>query len=530
MEKYKKSGGFISLLLIISLLIILVSGLVSYFFLKKSSITEFIANKSPLTKVSTNEAKITKESAKRTYFGNGQPIQVLEEESNRYPDGSLETVIKSGGEKLSQLLFIGNNIYRLSNSVLTLESFKLGESKPKSYLTSAEQLVKFIRQSPGIEKTLINNGGKKQIIYTIGSKKAIGLHIIDQVFAAEENSDTVKVYFDEKSGTLEKIEKVDPVSNQPQEVVEYTAAPSLNLDPSLNVSLKGINSQSSSSASVEEQLKIINEQMKHQQLSPSTPEATLIPTQTAVPSPVMAVLQEMGNEAKELKTIQLPPVVVPDQAIYINPQSTIPVGTSYNSPLLQLSSTLFNQEARIEKALRDNNSFNTIDFIRKNIKVRVDGSEISQASISFDSGNAGNPGKVTFLIPEGLAPGYHTVGVFMTGSWYLAPNLLVTLPMSNEGVVQMDLNFSVPPLAFRLPDNQGFTVTLTGKNFSKPLSVSVGKTLLNEDQVTISDSDKIVLKLPPSFQPGIYDLTITKGDQKIFRPSFLMVGDLPKSN
>lgn len=271
--------------------------------------------------------------------------------------------------------------------------------------------------------------------------------------------------------------------------------------------------------------------MKRQQ-SPSTTEAVTKPTTEPdiIPSPVATVLQEMGSEAKELKTIQLPPVITPDQSIYINPQSAIPVGNSYNSPMLQLSSVLFNQEERVNKELKSQGSFNTLDFIEKNIKVRIDGREINQGSISFDSGNAGTPGKITFLIPGGLEPGYHTVEVFMIDSWYLTPNLLVTLPISNEEITQMDLNFSVPPLAFRLPDNQGFTVTLPGKNFRKPLSVSVGKTLLNDNQITIPDSDKLILQLPPSFQPGIYDLTIIKGDQKIFRPSFLMVGDLPKNN
>lgn len=537
--------GFSPILLLIIALVVMVVGAIYYYLVIKQ-------NKNSLTNnPSTNTLQYKSgnvETAKRTLYKNSQPSEVLEEKSKRNSDGSLETVVTSNNKKLSHHLYTKDFIFGLSNGVLNLQELKSGAKQAVNYLTTGENLLKYVSKTPNLSKTTTTLSGKKTVVYTIGGKKPTSFELIKSVFAQSDDSSLVKVYVDESTGVLKKVEQIPSGGVQPQEVIEYSEGPFLpplpitNLpqgtpDGSPNLPPVPITDQNSTTQpedivnqlpqlALDDQLKLIEEQLKKDLVA----QGSQLPEGPQEP-PVLVSMKEIAEETKEIKAVSIQPAIVPDGAIYLNPLSIIPTPSGYNSPIMLLSSTVFNQQARVDKAINENGSFNNEQFAKNNVKVRIDGNEVSSEGIGLGpeiNGSTNFPWTVSLLIPKGLAPGYHTIEVFMVDSWYLAPNILVTLPRPDEKVVELELFVNPPPFATKLPDNQGYRVVLKGKNFIKPLTVSLDNTVLDDKTVEVNGTEELVLTIPANVPPPsrgpAYDITITKDGQKAFRPSFLILG------
>lgn len=538
--------GFIPILLLVIILIVVVIGAVYYFVFVKQN--RNLLTNNPVTNTSQYKSGNV-ETAKRTLFKNGQPAEVLDEKSKRNSDGSLETIITSNNKKLSHHIYTRDFIIGLNNGVLNLQQLKSGTKQAVNYLTTGENILKYVSKTPNLSKTSTNLNGKKTIVYTIGGKKPTSFELIKSVFAQSDDNSLVKVYVDESTGALKKIEQIPSVGVQPQEVIEYSEGPFLpplpitNLpegrpdqSPSLppvpitdqnppNIQPEDIVSQLPQ-LSLDDQLKLIEEKFKKDieaqgsQLSEGPKEP-----------PTLVSLKEIVEETTEVKAVSIQPAVAPDGAIYLNPLSIIPTPSGYNSPIMLLSSTVFNQQARVDRALKENGGFNNEQFAKNNVKVRIDGNEVSNDGIGLGptlNGSTNSPWTVSLLIPKGLTPGYHTIEVFMVDSWYLAPNILVTLPRPDEKVLELELFINPPPLATKLPDNQGYRVVLKGKNFIKPFTVSLDNTILDDKAVEVNSTEELVLTIPANVPPPssgpAYGITITKDGQKAFRPSLLILG------
>lgn len=538
--------GFALIFLLVIILIVIAVGAIYYFYFVKQN-NDLLTN-SPLT--SNSERKSNKvETSKRTLYKNGQPAEVLEEKSTRNSDGSLETVVTSNNKKLSHHLFTKGFIFGLSNGVLNLQEVKLAGKQVVNYLTTGENILVYVNKSPSLQKNTVTLNGKKTIVYTIGGKKSTSFEFIKSVFAQSDDSSLVKVYVDESTGVLKKVEQMPSGGIQPQEVIEYSEGPflppmpitnSTGGDPgqSPNLPPVPITNQNPPTAQIEDlanqlpqlalddQLKLIEEKLK-KDLEAQGGQLPEGPKE----SPTLVSLKEIAEETKEVKAVSIQPAVVPDGAIYLNPLSTIPTPSGYNSPIMLLSSTVFNQQARVDKALKENGVFENAQFAKNNVKIRIDGNEVSNDSIGLgptSNGSTSSPWTVSLLIPKGLSPGYHTIEVFIVDSWYLAPNILVTLPRPDEKVLELELFTNPPPLATKLPDNQGYRVVLKGKNFIKPFTVSLDNTILEDKAVEVNGTEELILTIPANVSPPssgpAYSITITKDGQKAFRPSLLILG------
>lgn len=281
--------------------------------------------------------------------------------------------------------------------------------------------------------------------------------------------------------------------------------------------------------SLEDQLKLIEEQLKKDQAA----QGNQLPEGPQEP-PAVVVLKEIAEDTKEVKAISVEPSVIPDGAIYLNPLSIIPTASGYNSLSMELSSKIFNQQARVDRELKEKGVSDNIDFVRNNVKVRIDGVETSNSYTFLEPGGSTSltqPWIIRLAIPKGLTPGYHTVEVYMVNSWYLAPNILVTLPRADEKVLELGLS-TTPPLVTKLPGNQGYKVVLKGKNLIKPFTVSLDNTVLDDTAVAVNGTEELILTIPANIPPPskgpAYDVTITKDGQKVFTPSFLILGSGPK--
>jgi len=529
--------------------VILIAGAIYYF-------AFFKQDKSPLTNNSyTNTSQYKSgniETSKRTLYKNGQPYEVLEENSKRNSDGSLETIVTSNNQKLSHHLYTKDFILGLSNGILNLQQLKSGTKQVVNYLTTGENILVYVNKTPNLQKTTTTLSGKKTTVYTIGGKKTTSFELIRSVFAQSDDSSLVKIYVDESTGVLKKVERIPLGGIQPQEVIEYSEGPFL---PPLPITTlpQGTPGQSPSITPVpiteqnpptfqpedivnqlpqlalDDQLKLIEEKLKKDLEA----QGSQLPEGPKKP-PTLVSFKEIAAETKEIKAVSIQPAVVPDGAIYLNPLSIIPTPSGYNSPIMLLSSTVFNQQARVDKALQENGVFNNEQFAKSNVKVRIDGNELNNDGIGLGptlNGSTNSSWTVSLLIPKGLSPGYHTIEIFMVDSWYLSPNILVTLPRPDEKVVELELFINPPPLATKLPNNQGYRVVLKGKNFIKPFTVSLDNTVLDDEAVEVNGHEELILTIPsdipsPSKGPA-YDVTITKDEQKAFRPSLLLLGGPP---
>lgn len=519
--------GFAPILLLVTIFIVVVIGAVYYFVFVKQNRNLFTNN--PATNTSQYKSGNV-ETAKRTLFKNGQPAEVLDEKSKRNSDGSLETIITSNNKKLSHHIYTRDFIIGLNNGVLNLQQLKSGTKQAVNYLTTGENILKYVSKTPNLSKTSTNLNGKKTIVYTIGGKKTTSFELIKSVFAQSDDNSLVKVYVDESTEVLKKVEQMPPDGVQPQEVIEYSEGPFLPPLPITDQNPPNIQPEDIVSQlpqlSLDDQLKLIEEKLKKdiEAQGGQLPEGPKEP-------PTLVSLREIAEETTEVKAVSIQPAVVPDGAIYLNPLSIIPTPSGYNSPIMLLSSTVFNQQARVDKALKENGVFNNEQFAKNNVKVRIDGNEVSNNGIGLGpalNGSTNSPWTVSLLIPKGLTPGYHTIEVFMVDSWYLAPNILVTLPRPDEKVLELELFINPPPLTTKLPDNQGYRVVLKGKNFIKPFTVSLDNTILDDKAVEVNGTEELVLTIPTNVPPPssgpAYGITITKDGQKAFRPSFLILG------
>lgn len=533
------------LLILLPIVIISIAGI--YFF----SISK--QEKLPSNNLTTSDKSSTKktisEVATRTYYKNGQPIAVLEEKSKRNSDGSLETVVTSNNKKLSHHLYTKDLIVGLSNGVLNLQELKSGTKQVTNYLTTGENILKYVSKTPNLSKTTTTLNGKKTIVYTIGGKKSTSFEFIKSAFAQTDDGSLVKVYVDDSTGVLKKVEQMPTGGVQPQEVIDYSEGPFLPPLPITNLP-EGRPDQSSSLSpipitdqnppttqpedivnqlpqlSLNDQLKLIEEKLKKNLEA----QGSQLPEGPKEP-PVLVSMKEIAEETKEIKAVSIQPAVVPEGAIYLNPLSIIPTPSGYNSPIILLSSTVFNQQTRVDKAIKENGVFNNEQFAKNNVKVRIDGTEVNNEGTGLGpelNGSTNSPWTVSLLIPKGLTPGYHTIEVFMIDSWYLAPSLLVTLPQVGEKVLEIDLSINPPPVAVVLPNNQGYRVTLRGKNFIKPFTISLDSMVLDDSAVQVNGTEELILTIPANISPPsrgpAYDIVITKGSQKVFRPALLILG------
>lgn len=527
--------GFIAVILIIGLFYLFNP----FGFNQKSKITSNIETKFGMV-----------EMAKRTLYKGDQPAEILEEKSTRNLDGSLETIVTSGNMKLSHHLYTDNFILDFSNGVLNLQGFKSGTENAANYLTTGENILLFVSQDSSLQKTTETLNGKKINIYTIGGSKKTSFEFIKKASAQEEEASVLKVYVDDTTGVLQKIEQIPVGSVQPEEVIEYTEGPSLPPLPITDLPTETPTPQASlapiplgdqiaptltpedvvnqlPNLTLEDQLKLIEEQFKKDRAYTGTlPDGSK--------SPSLTFIEEVRLETKEVKATSIEPAVVPSEGIQLNPLSIIPTPSGYNSPIMLLSSTVFNQQSKMYKTIDTTIPFDIGQFTKDNVKIRIDGVEVSNASTNLEparSSSSTDPWTVSLLIPKGLSPGYHTIEVFMVDSWFLAPNILVTLPRPDEKVLELELFIDPPPLAVKLPDDKGYRVTLKGNNLIKPFTVSIGSTVLDDSAVEVNGSGELILTIPPNLPDGpIYSITITKGSQKAFRPSLLILGSSSPPN
>lgn len=476
-------------LIFLPIIILVIAGL--YFF-----------NLSRQDKASNNPTATNKTSAKqaievatRTYFKNNKPFASIKEESKRNSDGFLETIVTKDGKKLSHHLFLKDKILSLNNGILTQQNFKI-PAKEISYKTTGENFLNQIKQTPNLPKETINLNGEKVTIYTIEDLRKSSFEIVKNVYAQASIPGVTKIYISEADGELKKVESIEPATNQVSEEILYEDGPSEVPQPLVPVPLE--------------------------------------PQENLAPVPLIEELKKEATEVKEIVIDTSVPISPTSEPMILFPLSIIPTGSGYNTAYVDVVSKAFRIQELSEKALRETGQFDPQEFVLKNIKVRVDGTEIDYQNfnISVDVLYANVPdettGFVRFAIPVGLQPGYHTIEIFAVDTWYLVPYLMVALLPPDEGVLNLELNSEIPPTASALPNNQGYRIVLSGENLIKPFSVTLTNTQgkkfqLDDNSVEVNGTKELVFTLPSSFETGIYSLTITKGSQTIYRPNYIAV-------
>jgi hypothetical protein len=471
------------------------------------------------------------ELATRKYFNNGKVTQVLEEKNIKNEDGTLETVVTNNGQEISRQLYLKDKILSLIDGVLTQQVYK---SVPPviNYRTSGERYLDIVKSNPNLPKKSTVLNGKKVTVYTVGGAKTTGFNFIKSAYAQNFSSDVINISVEDGSEQLQKIEDLDPVTSQIKEEITYKNGPTI-----VNSQLSDGNNNTATSEG--EQNKVFPtiaptlDPIISATASPNIP--TIVPSDN--PVPVSSPEADMLKKAKQTKEIPIDPPkpLPPDKAITLFPLSVIPTTTGYTNMYIDLVSKAFQIHELTEKSLKETGMFDPREFVAKYIRVKVDGVEeiLNQnPNITVDTLYANDPSLVTgvirFEIPQGLLPGYHTVEVFAVDSWYLAPNIMVTLPQADEDVLELELKSKLPPIAYLLPDESGFEISLSGKNLIKPFSMiftdSQGKQFpIDDSNITLDGTELMTIKLPPTFPMGIYSLTISKGSQTIYRPNYIGV-------
>lgn len=470
----KQSGSFaIGFIVILSLL-------TAIFLLFWSGIL-----KNPLKDISLKNEQIGNsqiEIAKRSYFKENKVISTIEETSRRYADGSLETIVITNGKKLNHIVYLKDRIGNLSNGVLIEQKFK-NEKTSADYKTSSENFIELVKKTT-INPTSSTINGKKVKVYNLNSKKQSFFQLIKPVQAQQADVEgAVQLYIDESTNQLLRVEQTNSL-NEIVERIDYSFEDS-------NVKL----GQATQSANSE------------------------------FPPPI----EQLAQEANETRVIEIDPPVVPDDAIFILPLTVFITSSGYNSPLLELTSLLFNKEELIKETNQKGEVFYNQKFIAENVKVRFDGTEVKNddiGDIGTTDGSSSSSVLSSFVvtIPKGLSPGAHSVEVFWRDSWYLAPNLMVSAPLDNEPVVEIPEKFDAPPIAKLTADGSAYTISLPGKNFSKPLTVALQGNKLDDKYIEVRSSEELILTFPKEMvdiNHGPYALIIIKGNQEIYRPSFL---------
>lgn len=471
-----KQKGSLAVWLIVTIIILLV-GAFSFFWLGVLK-NPFIKNDS----TGSFDGKVKIEVAKRSYFKNGIVASTIEERSRRYDNGSLETVVLQAGKKLNHIVYLKDKISNLSNGILTEQKFK-NEKTSADYKTSSENFIEVIKKTK-INPTSSTVNGKKVKVYNLNSKKQSFFQLVKLVQAQQLDVEgSIQLYVDEATGQLLKVEQTND-SNEIVERIDYSFEDS------------------------------------DVQLSQATQSAN---------SELLPPIEQLAQEATETNVIEIDPPIVPDEAIFILPMTVFITPSGYNSPLLELTSLLFNKEELIEKTLQRGEAFDNQKFIAENVKVRFDGNEVNSESIG-DIGTTDGSSSQSVLssfvvtIPKGLVPGTHSIEVFWRGSWYLSPNLMISAPLDNEPIVEIPEKFDTPPLATLTADGSAYTIILPGKNFSKPITVALQGNKLDDKYIEVRSSEALILTFPKEMvdiNHGPYDLTIIKGNQEIHLPSFL---------
>lgn len=462
------------------------------------------------------------ELSTRTYFNNAKPSLVLKEENKKNVDGTLETRVSKDGKVLSRQLFLKDKILSLVDGILTEQIFKT-IPKEVSYKTTGDNFLDLIKNNPRASKETSTLSGKKVTVYTLGGSPKNVFDFVKNAYAeGDDNSGTTKIYIGDSDKELKKVETVG-VSNQTTEEIVYENGPKMVLVPM-----------------AQEADKVATDEVKPTvETVPVNPTVNPTVNPQDAPTPASSAEAELKKEAKETKTVPVdPPMPVPPaEAISLFPLSLIPTATGYTNKYMDLVSKVFRIHEFMEKSLKETGTFDSQAFVLKYIKVKVDGVEIVPQNfnlvvdILYANIPGGASGLIRFAIPAGLAPGYHTVQVFAVDSWYLAPSIMVALPQGGENVLNLELESTFPPTASPLPDNQGFRISLSGKNLVKPFNViftdTQGKKMTLEDSsVEVKGTEELILTLPPSFPYGIYSLTIIKGSQTIYRPNYIAVSSM----
>lgn len=528
----KKSKIVLYLCCLVIIVVLLLIGL--FVFIQQRQNQNTTATPTPTGQNTVPESgKIKTETAVHTFYEKGQVTATVNEVNRRYGEQMLETVVTKDGQKLSQQLFLPNMILQMNNGALSQQKF-ISSSSKTVYRTTSENILEYIKSNSDLKPTISNTNGVEMERYTLGENKVSSFFFIKTALA-QDNTNLVNIYVGKSTKEVKKIERIDPLTNQNLEVIDYQIEllppppPPYELiisQPPQQVT-EVPNTLTSPPITPNNQLDPLKEKL----LTDLQQEEMI--KQSLALLPIIAVANEMNQEATSIKVNNIQPPMVPDEAIYLEPISVIPTTTSYNSPIMMLTSKVFNQRAVVDKDIREKGGFDTLTFVKNNIKIRIDGVEIQNSNTSL-SDRQNNPTSLTVpwtvisMIPKGLTPGYHTVEVYMVNSWYLAPSLLVVLPKPNERVTELQLTFDKPPKAVLMPDNQNYKITLYGKNFSKPLSVYLDDTLLSDSNVVVSNPEELMLIIPlsipkPSHGPA-YDVTIVKDGQRIIKPSFLSIG------
>lgn len=500
--------GFAPIILLLVLLTIVAFGTIFYFYSKKTENNSLI----------TSESQVDQgpEIAVHTYFSGGKKAQSIKEVNKRYADGSLETVVSSNDKQLSRQLFLRDKILSLRNGVLTQQIFQ-ASNKANLYKTSGEHYLTLVKNIPNLSQQASSFNDEEVTVYTLGDSKSSSLQLVPQAHAAETTNIT-KIYIGKKTGKLKKVENIEPTTLQPIEEIVYDNGPSSDPQPLTPVPLEPKNKKDTAP----EELKPIERQEE--------PQENISPT---------SVVEELKSQAKESNDIEINtsvPVVPTSEPMIIFPTSIIPTDSGYNSPTVDVISNAFKIREFSEKSARETNVFDPQEFVLKNVKIRVDGKEIpyQNFNISVDIFSAFLPnqptGFIRFNLPYGLQAGYHTIEIFAVDTWYLAPSLMVVLPQTGEDTLELQLYSDEPPIAFPLPNNEGYRLTLPGKNIVKPFKVILSniqgeKIEIEDKNVSVNGNGELVLSLDQTFKTGIYSLTIIKGSQTVYKPNFIAVAN-----
>lgn len=460
------------------------------------------------------------EIATHSYYKNNKSFQVIKEESKKYPNGEMETITMSNGEKLSHQLFLKDKIISLQNGFLTEQIFKSSEKQP-TYLTTAESFLNIIKQNPQLPKKAVTLNGKKMVVYIINDKKNT-FNFVKQSYAQTLAPFTTNIFVSDK-GELVKVENIDSSTNQVTEDIAFEGK-DVNPTPTSIAEVYTPPIESSVPATSSPALPPIASDAA----SP-TPFVTLFPSE----SPLEPIEDQLKKEAQDSKTIKYDtpvPYVPTTNPITIFPLSIIPQDSQYNNLFLEVASNVFQISEMEVKSLKEKSIFDPEEFVKNNIRVRIDGTEIpyQNFNITVDTFNPFDDKKdmgfVRFQIPSGLQPGLHTVEIFAINTWYLAPSFMVTLPTAGEKILNIDTHTQMSPIA--TSTSTGHSITLHGENIVKPFSVTLTDTQgqrieVKDNDVVVEGTDTLILNVPDSGVKGIYSLTIVKNGQTVYRPNFL---------
>lgn len=546
------------------------------------------------------------ELATRTIYQSGGATSIFKEESTRYADGSLETKVSNNNTVLSHQIYLKDKILSLINGILTQQNFT-SPANNLVYKTTGENFIGLVKASRNPSKVSTTLNGKAVTVYTIGATKKTSFEFIKSAFAQTSDSGDIKVYVDDTSGSLEKVESLEPTTNKVNESITYENGPKLLPEPlapqgqlpqastpqplaptsqqpqenkqsfilklgvitpldepkenvllsweevpgtvKYNVFLKTAGESdysqapmlsvgtTSTTVSVN---KYTNFYFKVEACSsqscirsnevflPGQQPQTLEPKEVPVEH-----IQEISKEAKQVKVVNVetPVALVASEPISLFPLSVVPIDSGYNTKIIKLTSKSLGQDLLL-KQLLETGASNPQAFAQKYMKVLIDGSLVNDPEMWSDVINSSSPqdmsGALYFTIPQGLAPGYHTIEIFAVDKWLLGPSLMVSLPQNSEGT--LEIQSGTPPTAYLLPNNQGHKVTLSGKNIVKPFIVVLstnfgGGITLDDSNVLVNSTEELVLNIPPSVKGAIYDLTISKGNQTVYKPNFIAISN-----